>query len=107
MSTKCHVPLMHSPTLNIYPGETLHYIHICVCTCICVHYYNTQICEGLQATPTSTLEAKKDKKPRSWYLSPDGRQVVVGYDEGMLQVTNIISIVIFRNTMIMDVLKTF
>lgn len=48
-----------------------------------------EICEGLQATPTRTLETKKDRKPHSWYLSPDGRQVVVGYDEGMLQLLDV------------------
>ncbi len=34
----------------------------------------------------SVINTKSKCRPRSWCISPDGKQAVVGYDEGVLQV---------------------
>ena len=44
------------------------------------------MCKGLNASTESVLATKEGFVPRSWQISPNGKLVVVGYNEGLLQV---------------------
>ena len=45
-----------------------------------------QICKGLNASTVGFIGIKPTLKLRSWCISPDGKLVIVGYDEGVVQV---------------------